>query len=493
MNNFFNNKELRKRLIEKGGLSYDIVYDSGFGDKTFGKNVDYYAVETCDNVNKIEEYIRRNINPRFILERIDFDDVEVKALLKEHEPGVFMREKGWDMKLYPDSYQKLAYITAFLKIYYSEALEKYMEPKCAGKAPIPEIQQIGIAIGSKRAYAVCHLKDGNTQLLYNWKIDKTAPDYERYNFGGYDDIYDVGIAITQIAKTINLVMECCKNMANISSAQVRVTCIEKLPYECELLEDSETEYMRSDLSGIAYKELECEGIDREQIFQKAISLCQNSDMISYVKYEDAIINMFKRCDEKTNKAEQNEVCLIYNLDGRYFRGTLISKDENGQVKVMAETDSSLIEDDLEPYENDLFYYKGLEQLVKEDVMAELGKTVAPITDMDEEACMLDFGTITRQLARGGNAKIFYDNGWLFEDADYSWESFQKHFSTEYKRTEAMLAEMLDQANMNVSDISKVYAVGLGTAFPYVWKMLENYTKAEVLVHHDPEHAVAYAL
>lgn len=457
--------------------------------------VDYYAINTCFTMLAKERYIRQMINPFFLINRIDTWDLEVAHLLKKKIANVFLSEMGYDIEEFPNCYQKLAYITAYLAYYYPELEEKM-------KAPLAKTDgvAIGISMEDYCIYAANALSDGMVNLIKNPKLSSSVVaascDYEAEDIYCFDVncfLQNAGVALSELGVFIRSLFQ-----TNIYRDVKRVgICIPRdIPQKEEIqhfMHDYEagSEYFPERKPEIMiYHELGLEEMNALEIIDSAAKMAGADEVILYGRAV-AVAAGYEAVNPE-NALGDFETALVYDWGEERVEVSIVDRGQHrSYVFYWDGIENPINEDDLEEDVSTIYDELSVRmrsKMLEQEDFLKLMK----LDESNEEAWKKLYDSVGRvlfQFKRENNAVLVLENAWARVEEELPYAEFKEIFRPYYEKTERLIDRVLQHSSFAKESISKVYVSGEWGNYPYVWDRLEEYFgKGKVRVMADTSKA-----
>ena len=458
--------------------------------------VDFYAINTCFRLLGRERYIRRNMDPFFLINRINQYDSEVgRYLMAEHE-NVFLREMGYELEDFPNCYQRLAYYTAYIEYYYPDLHEKM-------NRPLPEAECVAIGASMEMdLYAANYLSDGSVHLIKNHKlytgVTAMSCDCEIedvYRFDLRYDLRNAGVGISELGLSF-------RNMLNTNIYQ-DVACMGiSLPMSVPRKEEIQR-YMKEYEKGISvlpkrkeevllYYELELEEADGKDIIKGA---AQMADMEQVQTYDRALaILAGYEAVNPDNALEKYEPAIVFDWRNDYVEVTLL-QDEEYYVRILTNgADDNPLERTEDIMEEttawDILFRNMRAKMLEQEEFLKLMK----LDESNEAAWQALYDstdTVMTQFMRENNGVLILKNSWACVEEELPYTRFKEIFKPYFEEAKEVIERVLRFNWYEKEDINKVYVSGYWGNYPYVWDCLEEYFgKGKVRVMADTSKAAA---
>lgn len=202
---------------------------------------DVFAVEQAMNTYYAECIIRREENPYFHIEEIDFDDEEVfeniSKLIVQTLPVNWLMEFLHGEML--ASYKVLAYQIAFIKYHYPKvyhAVWNACPPYLETDMPFQEYGNVemGIVISEEKCYAVFTDAALITKKVYNIFSPGQSVS-EKEQFHGIGNLMNTGLACTNLSLTVRTILDAHKVSRATDIAKLNVCVLGNMHNALNLL------------------------------------------------------------------------------------------------------------------------------------------------------------------------------------------------------------------------------------------------------------------
>lgn len=527
-------KQEMKRIIKAGGVGYDVLSESGLiefvrkgiinyrdedetskcrlaeggveqsinEEMTEKLEISLYAYETCLKVLQKEEEIRKFIGPSFRVEQIsfkplteyeDFENVppfgeEALLMLLPGNPGVFLSEKGLRVNEYPMCYRKLAYQTAYMQFYYPQ-LEK-AKREIENMREYPNV--LGIELDLHVSRAAMYRSEKEIALVMRQKGE--------YDFAGFQTVTDLGIAASEMGKSIRSIVKKADGYIDFETAAV-VIC---LPTEymnkkeavqwLENLKEKAKNDAQAALSLQIYEALDLEEAGTYECVKKAAELI-GADNAELVPRPLCIVAAYEHMD-KENVLIGYEYGLVFDWNKEYFSVTVVSRLGDKDVNILNQRvlhmpagDFDIMQDlrrelditiEMSGYEPDslkLYFDKS------EDIDA---------SGEEKRYRYYLYENVIRQMIRCKYANLIMDDTMFSDKVTRYFEGF---FECEVMnhlmdKVEDIIRRVLSGVQLEFSDITKVYFAGEWGNYEYLHNQLDRMCARDVriCIMEDTAHA-----
>ncbi len=441
--------------------------------------VDYYAINTCFRLLARERYIRQNMNPFFLINRIDKYDTEVARYLKAENENVFLREMGYELEDFPNCYQRLAYYTAYIEYHYPNLQEKMNQP-------LPEAECVAVGASMEiDLYAANCMSDGSVHLIRNPKlytgVTAMSCDCEIEDVYGFDlryDLYNAGVGISELGLSF-------RNMLNTNIYQ-DVTCMGiSLPMWVPRKEDIQR-YMKKYEEGISvlpkrkeevmlYYELELEEMDGKDLVKGA---AQMADMEQVETYDRALaIHAGYEALNPDNALKKYEHAIVFDWRNDYVEVSLLQGEGYG-VKVLTDNeDDNPLERTEDIMEETTVYHILFHNMRAKMLEQEEFLKLMKLDESNEAAWQALYDscdTVMKQFMRENNGVLILKNEWAYVEEELPYARFKEIFKPYFEEAKEVIERVLRFSWFEKEDIDKVYVSGYWGNYPYVWDCLEEF-------------------
>lgn len=446
------------------------------------KQVDFYTINTCLDVLKKEQMIRKYIDPEFFAERLDFSSVDEGALpfdnwddhilklLRKGEEDIFLCERDLLIDDYPECYRRLAYQTAHIKYHYAEKLKEIENKK---SQETTATGAIGIALGKEAIYGAVSLSDGDIDII----TPRGALAYD-----GFGSIWNPGVAISEMGLQMRAIKENYEKTYYDSVKSITVSMPALLPDKEDLektiadIEESAEQNPDKRIAYNIYKAVHLHDSTARAMVEKATDLADMEHAELEVRAL-AIAAGYERMDE-ANKIEGFASALIYDWDKDYFTATLI--DGGGYRNELSILNQYVIKNPLgslsEPSDDANAFVNQLKTSMEKE-LNKYGLYYDPKKENKKE-CWDKFyqqtEKITKQIIRNNYGTLLYEDYIVDMAVDYPVSSFEEIFEPFYQQTENIVSKIFSEIRYPESEISRVFLSGEWGNYPYVKKKLETY-------------------
>ena len=451
-----------------------------FGDFCF--EVDFYAIDTYFDVLKQEICIRKQKNPCFRIENVNRMDIEVLKILEQEQEDVFLREMGYDLNKFPESYRDLAYLTAYLKYYYPDikdivSLEEYDRS---------ESKSLGIAFSLNKLMGANLLDNGVVELVRNQKIygSVTSCIYgmeleDRTIFPGKFSLKNAGVALSEIGLATRSVLNSC-TYENIE--QVVVCLPAELPKKEEICEYmhriqmEKEEESENPLDVQIFDELDLENVEAVDIIHMALQMAGLKNAV-IVPRAIAIISAYET-GNINNKLLEGQYGVVYDWSNDFFFVSLVQKKKEACNILWQE----VIENPLVCKDVYVAQGKTLIECVKSkmhDILyaqEEMLKYMN-LTEDNKEAWDVLYASaemVVKQLQNDRPGNILLENAWASIEELFKQDEFDSIFELYYLKTEKIMKHILSRLEITEKDISKVYISGEWGNYSGLLRKLERF-------------------
>ena len=463
---------------------------------------DIYAVQESIKVYHAENIIREKYNANFSAERIPVK-AKVTEELKNIRKAIFGRSEMSEYKELRNSYRRLIYQIAHIKVFYPDVYatvwsEEFSPDDEKARVNFDEAEAV-LAIslsGYDNCYGVCLLEDGSLKRVPNLNCLRDIPLEQKYKFRGYGDILNAGVAGSRMALIMKDILQSAEFMLDVNVAKIYVTHVGDLPDVAQITEAMKKRRAKAEKKGnaetnvslIAYEEIADQNLDGLGLIKWAAKQAKIPEIV-YVDSITAVVNAYEKADER-NQLKNQEIALIYDFSESNVVVTLVRKQEDASLEVIAKEEDFAPElgiyDEHEIDEDE--YNPSLEWVLGNSMdhfMMNAGLRALGITgenEVDEEAfeeLRSSAPRVKRQLRRNDIAKIFFNNGYLSMVEDFPIDRLESCFEPVLKKNERFLRDVIREAGLSMEDIAKVYLAGEETEYPFVRKRIAEITQKSV--------------
>lgn len=441
--------------------------------------VDYYAINSCFRLLGKERYIRQNMDPFFLINRINPYDSEVgRYLMAEHE-NVFLAEMGYELTDFPNCYQRLAYYTAYIAYHYPDLVERM-------NRPLPETECVAIGASMEIGlYAAYCLSDGSVHLMKNPKlytgVTAMSCDCEiedAYTFDLNYDLFNAGVGISELGLSF-------QNMLNTSiypdvtcmgiSMPMRVPQKEEIQRYMQNREKSISMVPKRKSEVMLYYELELEEADGEDIIKGA---AQMAGMEQVEAYNRAMAIYAGYVALNPDYALENyENAIVFDWRNDFVEVTLLRKENYGVRICEKDCDDNPLERTEDIMEEmtvyDILFRNMRAKMLEQEDFLKLMK----LDESNEEAWQALYDscdTVMKQFMRENNGVLILKNAWAYVEEELSYARFKEIFKPYFEETTEVIERVLRNAYFEKEYINKVYVSGYWGNYPYVWDCLEEF-------------------
>lgn len=399
-----NQEEGIKRLTEvvtlfeiKGGAPSLILEESGL--KALAKSgvldfancsmqelekLDLYAINTCLRVLRKEQMIRQEYNPLFNVDRLPYlyldtiatsfecqGEPKVHELLEKRTEGVFLVERGLNLKDCPPCYKYLAYQTAYLLHYYP-GLDTYIDHFHQEDELFDSVHSMGIYVESYATHGAYIKEDNSVGLIPKSSSQREVFPKVNYAFDGFGDILNAGVAASEMGISISNLKQAFEGITGNEVKAVVISLPTLAPNETRIRSamrkrlHSEDKNSKEYREAKIYEELELEGAGTREIVQKAAELADVSRveivpkaLCIYAAYENWTKKAILRENEWGLILDWNDQSVCVSVLQRKFGQLMINWQEIKRNPLLD------VETELEPTaENLLPQFKRIEKLMR---------------------------------------------------------------------------------------------------------------------------------
>ncbi len=481
------------REIQISSNGYKQVYlllDYGADEPSdYVLEVDYYAINTCFRLLTRERYIRQNIDPFFLINRIHKYDTEVGRFLKTEKENIFLREMDLELEQFPNCYQLLAYYTAYIAYYYPDLQERMNQP-------LPEAECVAIGASMEQGlFAAYCMSDGTVYPMKNPKLytGVTAMSYDcgiedEYRFDLKYDLLDVGIGISELGLSFRKMLK-----TGIYQEVTRMGI--SLPTSV-LPKEQIQRYMKKNETGISamlYHELELEEADGKDIIKGAAELAGMEEVLTYNRAL-AIHAGYEAMNSK-DALGRYEHGIVFDWRNDYLEVTLLQGEKDG-VRILAQDAE---ENPLERGEDiieemtvyDILFRNMRAKMLEQEEFLKLMK----LDESDTKAWQAFYDsrdTVMKQFMRENDGVLILKNvrGYMEEELPYA--RFKELFRPYFEEAKEVIEGVLSSVCFEKEDINKVYVSGYWGNYAYVWDCLEDFFgKGKLCVMEDTSKAAVF--
>ncbi len=441
--------------------------------------VDYYAINSCFRLLGKERYIRQNVNPFFLINRINKYDTEVAKYVKTECENVFLSEMGYELTDFPNCYQRLAYYTAYIAYHYPDLVERM-------NRPLPEAECVAIGasmeIGLYGAYC---LSDGSIHLMKNPKlytgVTAMSCDCEIQDMYAFDlryDLFNAGVGISELGLSF-------QNMLNTTiypdvtrmgiSMPMRVPKKEEIQRYMKNREKSLTMMPQRKTDVLLYYELELEEADGKDIIKGAAQMAGMEQVETYDRAM-AIYAGYVAMNPDVALADY-ENALVFDWRNDAIEVTLLRNERNIVRIYEKDFDDNPLERTEDIGEGMTVYdivcrNMRLKMLEQEDLLR-----LMKLDESNEKAWQALYDscdTVMKQFMRENSGVLILKNAWAYVEEELSYAKFKEIFKPYFEETTAVVERVLRNAYFEKEYIKKVYVSGYWGNYAYVWDCLEEY-------------------
>jgi len=473
---------------------------------------DIYAVQMSIRTYFAECMIRESGTTDFCIERIDVADEAAMEVLDETWSDIFGNGKVEEDVTLPESYAKLIYQIAYVRAHYPFVYYRVWSERFEDEDEICSVNfamehaDLGISLDYSASYGVCRMSDGTIKRVPNMTMPAELPLCQKYKFAGYETtLKNAGTAGSRIALVMQKIRESAELFLGVTIENVYITCREELPKQLEIGDYME-QYrenagiegnIQSDANLIAYEQIAKQYMDGREVLQWAAELAKLPEM----RYVDRTKALLKTCEQVDGAAlDKDEIALLYEFDENTLCMTLIRKDEQGEIEIIAQEEEvcpeeNMAEEELMPGVENPNLMTVLGNEMQEFMLDEGLRAIGIIGTNDRDRKAYDelkgsAVSIKRQFKRNDNAKLYFNNGYFCMSVDYPIEKFETCFEPILKRNEEHLRRMLKEAAVDRKEIAKVYLAGSECEYPFVRKSIESFLQKRGCCVRMPECAEA---
>lgn len=458
-----------------------------FGDYCF--EVDFYAIDTFFDLLKQEMFIRRHRNPCFRIENVNRMDGEVLKLLEQEQEDVFLREMGYEVQQFPEAYQDLAYLTAYLKFHYPDIKD------CINvdEYDRSESDSLGIAFSLNVMHGANALDNGVVELVRNQKMygSVTSCIYgmeleDRTIFPGRFSLKNAGVALSELGLGFRDVSKSC-SYENV--AHVAICLPAELPTKDDISDYMQKMQKEKDIK--IFEELDLESVDATDIINMAAQMAGFENTV-IVPRPIAIMAAYER-EDAHHKLFEGQYAVVYDWSNEFFFVSIVQK-KNAECKVLWQesipnplvakdayvAQGKTLIDCVKNKMHDIFYEK--EEMLKYMKLTEDNKEAwKALYDSAE--------TILVHLQNDKPGNIFLENDWASIKETLQQDVFDSIFEPYYQKTEKMMRHIFSRLEITEGDISKVYISGEWGKYSGVLRKIERFIGQDKLcIMAEPQYA-----
>lgn len=462
---------------------------------------DVYAVQESVKTYHAENLIRENVDAIFCIERISMEDKAVLESIQSGEVDILGSNIPELYRELRDSYKKLIYQIAYIRMYYPEIYEIVWAEDFEADDENSDVDifwdngkyvTLGICLDEKETYAVCRMPDGNMKRVPNMDIPWTTPLCQKYKFKGYGMIRNAGAAGSRMAIIMKDIIKSAEFMLDVSVKQVNVThpgqlpSFEEIDWWMQRRRKRALDKKGTDATGdlIAYDQIAALKPDGEGVIRWAAEQADISGMVLVDSF-DATMKAIEARYPDTFLADK--VYVMYFFTEAHLAVVLVKKHTDGSFELLEQVVVVHPEEDLYyggNCEGEDAWLPGLQEILEHDMeeymlqsgLGALGVSVNSPYDRDMEAwaelrsCSK---RIKRQFRRNDTVNLVFDNIILQLEKEYPIERLEKCFAPVLEKSARCLESVLSREKMQVEDIAGLFLIGEETEYPFVRKHMEQ--------------------
>lgn len=456
---------------------------------------DIFVVEQAMNTYYAECAIRRDIDPYFKIEDIDFDDDNVfkniSQLIAQTLPANWIAE--FLHGTMPVSYKILAFQIAYIKYYYPNVFDDvwnscppYLEEEAA--RGLSYNARLGITVSENGSEAIFIMPDNKSRSVYN--IYATSKGVSQRNiFSGSGSLMNIGLACTNIGLSFRDIFASYRYCWSTYFSSVKTCVLENLPDITEVRANHES--IQNDKERMAYEYLELEDMDWGEALDLVADMAEirsmrfiNNPLIPIMKYFEA--------NPKTKLAAGESAIVLY-MDGTNAMSGIVTESNGSYVGEHTKFDRTIIEK---------FNGQLIDEMYKA-VRPKLDALNISVSEEDMEDFKAQLPYVKKQFIRNKKAKVVFNNGWIDYAVDMPISVMEEHYVELICSCEMLLQDIVisqddeDELNYWLPNIKKLYLAGEMTDNKLLWELLEKEKafggKKEIFISGEPGNVVAKGL
>lgn len=453
---------------------------------------DVYAVEMAVKTYYAENFIREKYNNNFRIERIDFNDEVIKEVSPEIEKELFGRRLDWEN--ISEAYWRMLYQITYIKVYYPKAYEEIWSEWFLAddeSMPVnfePERMTLAISLGENASYGVALMENGFIKRIPNINVAHELPLNLKYQFKGYEtDIKNAGTAGSRMALRMKEMIQSAEILFDACIENVYLTHIGALPSAKEIAEFMEQKREEIGIAGdiksnsdlIAYEEIANEHRDGRAVLEWAGKLAK-LPKFEIVDWISAMVNAYEKSD-RHNILRENEIGLIYDFNEGDLRLALFKKENDQDIQLMAYKEVKKREH-TKYLEFEKLLEKDLEEYMRKEGLEALGFIGTKQRDIEAFGKLHQSATrVRRQFVRNDEVMITFDNLIVSMSAKYPIANLEKCMKAVLRKNDEILERFIEEAEISIRDIFRVYLAGEECEYPFVRKYIEEKIQTKTCV------------
>lgn len=433
---------------------------------------DIFAVEQAMNTYYAECIIRRDENPYFYVEEIDFDDEEVfnniSKLIAQTLPANWLTEfLHGEM---PVSYKVLAYQIAFIKFHYPKVYSAVWEacpPYLDMNMPVKEYDnvQMGITISEKKCCAAVTDATLVTKNVYNIFSPEQSVS-EKVQFQGIGNLENTGLACSNLGLALRAIRDA--HMINrTTNTTKRNACVlgnVQIPFDIGRYHEKcaiEKEMM-------AYDALDLKDKTWKDVIELAAEMAEMSPL-NFIKNPLVPIMKYYELDPKTKLGPEEEAIVLYIDEFQVMIG--IATESNGKY---FGTHSSFDQTIINRFDKHL-----IDEMYKV-VKPKIELLNISVSEEDKEEFAKQVLNVKKQFKRNKKASVVFNNGWIDYSEPLSVQVLEQLFKELLDSCEMLLQDLItvfdgvdETLEYLLPEIKKLYLAGPMTDYKVLWDLIKK--------------------
>lgn len=432
---------------------------------------DIYAVEQAMNTYYAECIIRRDKDPYFHIEEIDFDDQEVfdniSKLIAQTLPANWLT--GFLHGEMPVGYKVLAYQIAFIKFHYPKIYDTVWNecpPYLEMDAPSDEYRdaKMGITISEEKCCAAYTDSSLVTKNVYNICSSGQGIS-EKVKFQGTGNLMNMGLACSNLGMTLRAIREAHMFNRSTNLTKTNACVLGNMPNLSDIRHYHEKADIEKEM--LAYDALDLE----DKTWAEVIDLAAEMAEISHFHLIDnplAPIMKYYELDPKTKLGPGESAIVLYIDEIQVMVGIATEKDGN-YFGPYSSFNKTIVEN----------FDKHLIDEMYEVVKPKIELLNISVSEEDKAEFAQQVLSIKKQFRRNKKASVVFNNGWIDYAETLSIQTIEKHFKELLGLCGLLLQDLItDKDDENtleyrLPDIKKLYLAGPMADYKILWDLINK--------------------
>lgn len=432
---------------------------------------DIYAVEQAMNTYYAECIIRRDENPYFHIEEIDFDDEEVfeniSKLIAQTLPANWLT--GFLHGEMPVSYKVLAYQIAFIKFHYPKiydtvwnACPPYLEKNVSVDGS--RNAKMGITISEEKccaAYTDSSLVTKNEYNIFSSGQSVT----EKVQFQGTGNLMDIGLACSNLGLSIRAICEAHMYNRSTNLTKINACVLGNMPNLSDIRRYHEKVDIEKEM--MAYDALDLEDKTWAEVIDMAAEMAEINNF-NFIDNPLVPIMKYYELDPKTKLGPGESAIVLYIDEFQVMVGITTERDGN-YYGPYSSFDKTIVEN----------FDKHLIDEMYEVVKPKIELFNISVSEEDKAEFAQQALSIKKQFRRNKKASVVFNNGWIDYAEDLSIQVLEKHLKELLGSCELLLQDLItdeddeDTLEYWLPDIKKLYLAGPMADYKILWDLIKK--------------------